>query len=653
MCKKPTTIVKASPEHHVNIDMKLGKEAIGDVPTHTAKERATQYDWLYFLVPALFYKVTPVGPLYLTAITRMLVTHTILSLHYTFVDKDNYMNKISAKQLKRERDDYFSAYFLHMWVQVALQLVFPSMFFSDNSELGKCLFEVLLYHIFAVEPLYYIVHRWLHVPKQMKAMHGFHHLSINTLPSTSLVQNFHEHFVYISTFGPAFFGPFFVTGRQHWIAILAYLVTFDVVNAFGHTNIRVRHWLFNSRYSPFTYLFYTPEFHLGHHAYFNANFALFMPMWDYLFGTARAYRKKDLELLPKDQQDFVFIGHNGGLGHFLTIPELSFYNIYNDYVRTWLPLKVEFLLMHAIASVYRVVAKYYYCPRFCIANEYIGRIIVLARTPYDYITTSQYGTINKEIIDLIKQEHKSKGTRYFGLGNLNKMKQLNDGGQEIARMVKEDEYLRDKKIRVWTGDTCTVASVYHSIIDCKNLKSFFYIGAGGKVGTAVCEMLIKTRPNMKIRIFSRNKVFDHPSISYSSDLNEMTQYEVVVIGKFLSHEMYEKALPASCTVKTQMLLDYTVPATAIPPIQKHPANIQHFKVGLLKTDTSNTFLKGYYDLGMGHPQNHIVPCHFGCILDAVAGRETDEVGDIYLDDVDRMWKITLARGFTNARLQLS
>jgi len=121
-------------------------------------------------------------------------------------------------------------------------------------------------------------------------MHGFHHMSVNTVPSTSLVQNFKEHFVYIATFGPAMLLPYFVAGSNHWTVIAAYLILFDIVNAYGHTNIACRyqtyaisilaihiyfsfrHWLFESKWSPLRYLIYTPEFHLGHHSYYNYNF---------------------------------------------------------------------------------------------------------------------------------------------------------------------------------------------------------------------------------------------------------------------------------------------------------------------------------------------------------------------------------------------
>ena len=644
MCKKPAPLVEDSTTTKVVVAP--SKDA-AIAPTHSAAKRTTDYDWLIFLAPALFYKVTPIVPLYTIAILRIITVKLILSLHYVFVDKDNYLNKISRKQLEREREEYLTGYYMHMWAQIALQIIFPSMFFTDNAEIWTCAKEAFWSHVFVVEPLYYAVHRWLHIPTQMKGMHGFHHLSINTLPTTSLVQNFYEHMIYIATFGPAFLVPFLLQRRQHWVVIGGYLISFDIINAWGHTNIKIRHWLFTSPYSPLTYMFYTPEFHLGHHAYFQANYGLFMPVWDHMCGTYREYRKRDTPLLPQEQQDFVFIGHNGGLGHFFTCPEVNYYNIYDDYVRTWLPLKVEFLIAHLIAQVYRLFALFYRCSRYCIANEYVARIVCLSRTPLDYMSPKKYDAVNRDILLLMRQEYDKYGTRFFGLGNLNKMKQLNDGGRDIVRMVEEDPYLKDKNIRVWTGDTMTVASVYNQIADIPNLKSLFYVGAGGKIGTAVCELLVENLPHLKIRIFSRNHLLDHPNISYTSDLSEMGRYRIVVVGKILSEKMYDRALQVETALKTRFVLDYTVPALRITALEERPENIQHIRIGLLRTTPNNKFLKGHYDLCMSHDENHIVPCHFGCLLNTINQRETHEVGDIDQDDVDKLWQMTLARGFRN------
>lgn len=643
MCRK-TEIKEAFPTVETKPTDVKGKQI---VPAHSAYHRNTDYDWLIFLGPLLACGFTNIAPIYVTAIARFVVNHAILSFHYKFVDKDNYLNKWSQKQIKREKDDYMTGVYLHMYTQVLLQIVFPSMFFADNSELATCAFRTFCCHVLLVEPIYYFVHRWLHVPEVMKRMHGFHHLSIVPMPTTGLVQNFEEHFVYVATFGPAFFAPFLIFGRQHWAAIGAYLVLFDAFNAFGHTHIKLRHWIWHNKYSPLKYLLYTPEFHLGHHAYFNANYCLFMPIWDYLFGTARVYTKKDVQFLPDDQQDFVFIGHNGGLGHLFTIPELCFYNVYDSYKSSGLPLKLEFFFMHVLCHLTRIFMNFYYCSRYCIANEYIGRIICLVRSPWDYFSPESFDAINTEIVELIKQEHKKSGTRKFGLGNLNKMKQLNDGGVEIERLIKEDSYLKDKNIRVWTGDTMTVASIYHQIADLPSLDEFFYIGAGGKVGTAVCEMLVRGRPNLKIRVFSQNPILRHPNISYSTDLSEMTEYKVVLVGKMLQGDMYRKALKGVRSVKTRYILDYTFPSFSIKAVGKRSEDIQQIRIGLLQTYPNNAFLKGTYDICMGHDENHIVPCHLGCILNTVTGRECNEVGQIDQKEVEQQWKLTTARGFKN------
>lgn len=616
--------------------------------THSLHKRETKYDLLLFLVPALFYKITPIMPIYITGILRILSTHVFLTLHYMFCDKDNYNNKLTQKQITREKEDYLVGIVLHMWAQLPLQLIFPGMFFTDDSMVKACAINTFWAHVLVVEPLYYFAHRWLHIPEHMKAMHGFHHLSIHTLPSTSLVQNFQEHFIYIATFGPAFLLPFFLGGCQHWKVISAYLILFDQINAFGHMNIRLRHWTFTHPMSPLRYLFYTPEFHLGHHAYFRANYGLFMPIWDFLLGTQREYTKPDANLKPANKQDFVFIGHNGGLGHLLTCPEFSVYNVYDKWRRTFLPLQAEFIIVHVLCLVCRLFMKSYKLSRYCFGGNKIGRIICVLKTPVDYIYPKRYDAVNKEIIQLIKDENEKCGTRYFGLGNLNKMKQLNDGGRVISEMIRADSQLKDKNIRIWTGDTMTSASVYNQIVEIPGLREVFYIGANGKIGNAVCRLILKNRPDMKITIFSSYQSMKHENITYTTDLTDMLKFQVVVAGKIIPGHKYAKAFntakATNMSNKTRFVLDYTVPF--IPIHVKAFPEIQHIPIGLLQVN-SKSFLRGHFDICMSHDQDHIYPCHAGCIMNAHEGKEEDETGDIDLVEVETMWKKALNYGFQN------
>jgi len=635
------------PASVTTIPDKVVSKEVKVLKPHSDHQRSTRYDLLLFLAPALFYKITPVHPIFITGIARMIATRLILTFHYLFVDKDNYRNKLTQKQLVRERDDYLVGTILHMWTQILLQMIFPGMFFSDEAFLKSCAIFTIWSHVLLVEPLYYFAHRWLHIPENMKSMHGFHHLSISTLPSTSLVQNFQEHFVYITTFGPAFLVPFFVGGHQHWKIIMAYLVWFDCVNAYGHMNIRVRHPIFTHPLSPFTYLFYTPEFHLGHHALFRANYALFMPLWDRALGTHREFQKDDSGLLPAKQQDFVFIGHNGGLGHMLTCPEFNVYNVYDKY-RFTLPLKLDFMICDLLCHIARLFINCYTCSRYLINGDKIGRIICLARSPLDYMIPKRYDAVNAGILKLIKDQYKKSGTRYFGLGNLNKMKQLNDSGVLIAKMVNEDKFLKDKKIRIWTGDSLTAASVYNQIAEIPGLTEFFFIGANGKVGDAVCEMFSKKNPNVKIRVLSSYHGMNYNNVTYTQDLSEMLKYKVVVTGKILPAHRYAKvsktALRDNTPLKTKFILDYTVPFIDIK-LECNP-EIRHQPIGCLKVN-SKKFLKGHFDICMSHEEDHIYPCHAGCIINSSEGKEFDEVGKIDLTEMETIWKKALNYGFQN------
>jgi len=254
--------------------------------------------------------------------------------------------------------------------------------------------------------------------------------------------------------------------------------------------------------------------------------------------------------------------------------------------------------------------------------------------------------MNQEILDVIKDEYEKCGTRYFGLGNLTKMKHLNDGGAVITEMIRSDPYLKDKNIRIWTGDSLTAASIYHQIIEIPNLNDIFYIGASGKVGTAVCSAILKTHPHIKIRIFSQYEALKHPNVSYTDNLKDMCNHKVVVVGKFLPHEKYLKALRGSTAEsrKTKFILDYTVPFTEIN-LKSHEG-VQHIPIGVLQL-TNKSFLKGPFDICMNHYENHIYPCHVGCIINAVIGRVTDEVGDVSLEDMEAQWKRALQYGFQN------
>lgn len=314
-------------------------------------------------------------------------------------------------------------------------------------------------------------------------------------------------------------------------------------------------------------------------------------------------------------------------------------------MRSYLPLEVEFLLVNAVSQLTRLFASSYKVSRYLIDGQYIGRVICVLRTPIDYMYASKYPAVNKDILQLIKSQNQTCGTRYFGLGNLNKMKQLNDGGALISTMIANDVDLKNKGIRIWTGDTMTAASVYNQIIAIPNLKKIFYIGANGKIGNAVCRLLVER--NIHICIFSKYEGIKHSNITYTHDLKDICEYKFCLIGKILRPSVYKTAFKGYTNVEPTYLLDYTVP---FMPLELG-RSVRHVQIGVLKT-TNSKFLQGSFDVCFGIDENNIYPCHAGCIVNFMEKRETDETGEIDLKEIAPIWQKAISYGLQNKTLDL-
>jgi aldehyde decarbonylase len=138
-------------------------------------------------------------------------------------------------------------------------------------------------HIFLVEPLYYGYHRLLHTRYLYRKHHYLHHLSTVTQPSTSFTFTALERLSYTGLFAL----PILVAshmGSLSWAGLAVYLLVFDLANSIGHFNFEFSRSVVTRK--GLRLLFYTPAFHARHHAKFNCNYSLFMPIFDHLFKTA-------------------------------------------------------------------------------------------------------------------------------------------------------------------------------------------------------------------------------------------------------------------------------------------------------------------------------------------------------------------------------
>ncbi|KAK9099646.1 hypothetical protein Syun_026691 [Stephania yunnanensis] len=75
------------------------------------------------------------------------------------------------------------------------------------------------------------------------------------------------------------------TGTLSIVAFAGYIIYIDLMNNMGHCNFEcVPNWLFHA-FPLLKYFMYTPSFHSLHHTQFRTNYSLFMPIYDYIYGT--------------------------------------------------------------------------------------------------------------------------------------------------------------------------------------------------------------------------------------------------------------------------------------------------------------------------------------------------------------------------------
>ncbi|KAL0671429.1 hypothetical protein Bca4012_034133 [Brassica carinata] len=133
---------------------------------------------------------------------------------------------------------------------------------------------VALLHAGPVEFIYYWFHRALHHHFLYSRYHSHHHSSIVSEPITSVVHPFAEHIAYTLILLTPLITTL-VCGTISVVSIALYITYVDFMNNLGHCNFELIPKSFFSLFPPLKFLCYTPS----------TNYSLFMPMYDYIYGT--------------------------------------------------------------------------------------------------------------------------------------------------------------------------------------------------------------------------------------------------------------------------------------------------------------------------------------------------------------------------------
>ncbi|EPS71900.1 hypothetical protein M569_02856, partial [Genlisea aurea] len=311
-------------------------------------------------------------------------------------------------------------------------------------------------HAGPVEYTYYWLHRALHHHFLYSRYHSHHHSSIVTEPITSVIHPFAEHIAYYAIFSIPFLTTIYM-GKASILSIGIYLTYIDFMNNLGHCNFElIPKWLF-SAFPPLKYLIYTPSFHSLHHTQFQTNYSLFMPFYDYLYGTEDKSSDTLYErsLVRKEEiPDVVHLTH-------LTTPESIFHLRigFAHYAAT--PQKFNrFLWLMWPITLWSMFISWIYGQAFTLERNVFKHLKLqtwaISKYSIQYLTESQRKSVNS-LIEKTILEADGRGVKVMTLGLLNQDEHLNNHGEIF--LTKNPQL----KLRLVDGSSLAVAVVLHSI----------------------------------------------------------------------------------------------------------------------------------------------------------------------------------------------
>ncbi|CAN4111929.1 unnamed protein product [Withania somnifera] len=466
-----------------------------------------------------------------------------------------------------------------------------------------------LIHIGPVEFLYYWLHRALHHHILYSRYHSHHHSSIVTEPITAVIHPFAELLAYYTLFSIPVFTTLFI-GTASIASIGAYAMYIDFMNLMGHCNFElIPKWMYHSL----------------HHTQFRTNYSLFMPMYDYLYGTVDkstdTLYEKSLER-KAEMPDVVYLTH-------LTTPEsiyhlrLGFASLANKPQAS----KWYFWLIWPV-TLWSFLITWIYGDTFVVETNLFRNLKIqtwaIPKYSIQYFMRWQRDAINNLIEEAI-MEADQKGIKVLSLGLLNQAKQLNSNGELYIRRHPQ------LKVKVVDGSSLAVAVVLNSIP--KGTSQVVLRGRLTKVAysvaLALCQGGIQV-VTLDGEEYKKLKARVNPVIATNLVRSKSYSSKIWLVGDGLRKDEQLKAPKGTLFISYSQFpprkvrkdcVYFNTPAMIAP---KHLENI----------DSCENWL----------PRRVMSAWRIAGILHALEGWNEHECGHMMLD-TEKVWKACLGHGF--------
>ncbi|KAI3811370.1 hypothetical protein L1987_21091 [Smallanthus sonchifolius] len=497
----------------------------------------------------------------------------------------------------------------------------------------KGLIAIVVIHVLVSEPLYYWVHRFLHGNYLFTPYHSFHHSSAVPQPVTAGSTTFLEELLVTTVIGLPILGCC-LSGYGSKTTIYGYVLVFDVLRCFGHSNVEIMpHWIFD--YFPyFRFILYTPTYYSLHHIEMNTNYCLFMPLYDVIWNTLNTKSwilQKEISLVSGKSTrvpDFVFLAHGVDITSALHVP-FVFRSFSSTAYSARLFLLPYWPFAFAVMLVMWARSKTFLLSFYNLRDR-LHQTWAVPRFGFQYFLPFASKGINKHIEEAILRADKL-GVKVISLAALNKNEALNGGGKLF---VKKHPNL---KVRVVHGNTLTAAVILNEIHE--DVKEVFLSGATSKLGRAIALYLCRRGVRVLMLTLSTERfqsIREEAPANCQKNLVQVTKYQAAkncktwVVGKWITPGQQRWA-PRG-THFHQFV---------VPPILAFRRDCTYGDLAAMKLPNDVEGI-GSCEYTMGRGIVHA--CHAGGVVHSLEGWTHHEVGALDVDRIDVVWKAALKHG---------
>nr|VDD15362.1 unnamed protein product [Brassica oleracea] len=492
---------------------------------------------------------------------------------------------------------------------------------------------VALLHAGPVEFIYYWFHRALHHHFLYSRYHSHHHSSIVSEPITSVVHPFAEHIAYTLILLTPLITTL-VCGTISVVSIALYITYIDFMNNLGHCNFELIPKSFFSLFPPLKFLCYTPSFHSLHHTQFRTNYSLFMPMYDYIYGTNDKCSDSLYETsLGQDEEkpDAIYLSHLTSLDSIYHL-RLGFASLSSHPLSS----RCYLFLMRPFTVILSFILSFLSFRSFAFERNRFRDLTLhshlVPKFSSHFKSQQQKESINKMIETAILEAEK-KGVRVMSLGLLNQAsfitmyKELNGYGEMYVRKHPK------LKIRIVDGSSLAAQVVVHSIP--VGTREVLFRGQITKVAraivTSLCQNGIKV---MVLREEEHCMLARFLSGHCKENLVLTTNYYPMIwlVGDGISKEEQKRAAKG-----TRFL-----PFSQFPPTQLRKDCFYHTTPAMIIPDTAENIDSCENWLG----RRVMSAWRVGGIVHALEGWDEHECGlDVPMVSPHGVWEAALRNGF--------